>query len=54
MASGEAPPSTNEFQSALRFAVVSDKKIIEQLTEGENKFQSALRFAVVSDRSFKG
>ena len=37
------------FQSALRFAVVSDLDIEIQTLEEELKFQSALRFAVVSD-----
>ena len=37
------------FQSALRFAVVSDKEENEE-SEGRDLFQSALRFAVVSDQ----
>ena len=39
------------FQSALRFAVVSDIASLAH-TPGQLLFQSALRFAVVSDASF--
>ena len=40
-----------EFQSALRFAVVSDEGHKEWAVVGYLSFQSALRFAVVSDVS---
>ena len=39
----------NPFQSALRFAVVSDDAVVRRSLIRWNPFQSALRFAVVSD-----
>ena len=38
-----------KFQSALRFAVVSDEEELNEEVEMPVAFQSALRFAVVSD-----
>ena len=40
------------FQSALRFAVVSDCRMFTHRWPAKAWFQSALRFAVVSDMMF--
>ena len=42
-----------EFQSALRFAVVSDEHLWQIIQNGGVEFQSALRFAVVSDDRYR-
>ena len=50
---GNRGVSGMQFQSALRFAVVSDSA--NNPPAGKSRFQSALRFAVVSDyRSCRG